>query len=158
MKHIAYIGLGANLGNPQVTLRAAALALAAFPGTSVSACSSHSAPIDADGDDYVNAVVQLETILTPIELLGALQALEQQFGRERSYLNAPRTLDLDLLLYDEQILNTVTLQIPHPRMSQRAFVILPLLELNDSIAIPNIGLASTLVKTLQNQRISKITQ
>jgi len=88
-----------------------------------------SAPVDADGDDYVNAVVHVHTSLTAHQLLAALQSVEQQAGRERSYRNAPRTLDLDLLLYGDATINTPDLVVPHPRMWERAFVLRPLAEL-----------------------------
>jgi 2-amino-4-hydroxy-6-hydroxymethyldihydropteridine diphosphokinase len=91
-----------------------------------------------------------------MQLLAALQQVEQQFGRERPYLNAPRTLDLDLLLYDNHMIDTAVLQVPHPRISQRAFVILPLLELDHTITIPGLGIAASFLPGLIEQRISVI--
>jgi 2-amino-4-hydroxy-6-hydroxymethyldihydropteridine diphosphokinase len=88
-----------------------------------------SAPLDADGPDYVNAVVQVRTALSPDVLLKELQAVEKQAGRERPYRNAPRTLDLDILLYGGHHVDQVDLQIPHPRMIERAFVLVPLVEI-----------------------------
>jgi 2-amino-4-hydroxy-6-hydroxymethyldihydropteridine diphosphokinase len=117
----AYVGLGANLGaNLSATLTQAALRLAALPGTQVAALSSvwRSAPVDAGGPDFLNAVVALDTTLQPVELLDALQVIELAHGRERPYRNAPRTLDLDLLLYDELRLDTPRLTLrTWPRMS-----------------------------------------
>lgn len=128
---VAYIGLGANLGDPKAAVMAAMDVLAAQGGISVTKRSSlyGSAPVDAGGNDYVNAVVQIKTSLAPHGVLAALQSIEQGAGRERSYRNAPRTLDLDLLLYGQQVLNDETLLVPHPRMWQRAFVLRPLAEL-----------------------------
>jgi 2-amino-4-hydroxy-6-hydroxymethyldihydropteridine diphosphokinase len=133
----AYVGLGANLGaNLSATLTQAALRLAALPGTQVAALSSvwRSAPVDAGGPDFLNAVVALDTTLQPVELLDALQVIELAHGRERPYRNAPRSLDLDLLLYDELRLDTPRLTLPHPRLGERAFVLCPLLELAPALA------------------------
>ena len=132
MSSRAYIGLGANLGaDLSAALTQAALHLAALPGTRVVALSSswRSAPVDAGGPDFLNAVAALDTALLPIELLDALQAIEQTHGRERPYRNAPRTLDLDLLLYADLVLDTPRLTLPHPRLGERAFVLRPLLEI-----------------------------
>lgn len=133
----AYVGLGANLGaDLSATLTQAALRLAALPGTSVVALSSvwRSAPVDASGPDFLNAVVALDTTLVPTELLDALQAIEQAHGRERPYRNAPRTLDLDLLLYGDVTLDSPRLTLPHPRLGERAFVLRPLLEIAPELA------------------------
>jgi len=149
----AYVGLGANLGaDPSATLTKAALRLAALPGSHVAALSSVwlSAPVDAGGPDFLNAVVALDTTLSPIELLDALQAIELAHGRERLYRNAPRTLDLDLLLYDELTLDTPRLTLPHPRLGERAFVLRPLLE----IAPELVHLAGG--KGWQSQRIERL--
>jgi len=127
----AWIGLGANLGDRQATLRTALAAMQALPGTRVQRVSSlyGSAPVDAGGPDYLNAVVQLCTTLAPQALLEYLQAIEQAAGRERPYRNAPRTLDLDILLYGNLSIATPTLTVPHPRLHERAFVLHPLAEL-----------------------------
>lgn len=128
----AYIALGANLGEPAAALRQALQGLAALPGTRRVRASSlyRTAPVDSSGPDYLNAVAQLDTTLTAPALLDALQALEQAAGRERPYLNAPRTLDLDLLLYGEGArIDSPRLQVPHPRMDARAFVLVPLAEI-----------------------------
>jgi len=135
---LAALGVGANLGDPRTAVRKAIEDLAQLPGTVTVAVSSlyRSAPLDADGPDYVNAVVQVRTALSPDALLAALQAIEQQAGRERPYRNAPRTLDLDILLYGEHRLDRDDLQIPHPRMWQRAFVVLPLAEIAPDLVSP----------------------
>jgi len=131
MPHTAYVGLGANLGEPHATLTAALAALAVTPGISTCTASSvyRSAPVDADGPDYVNAVARLTTTLTPLALLDTLQALEHHHGRLRPYRHAPRTLDLDLILYDTLTLTHPRLMLPHPRAHERAFVLAPLLEI-----------------------------
>ncbi len=128
---LASVGVGANLGDAQAAVRKAIQDLAGLPQSELRAVSSlyASAPLDADGPDYVNAVVQLQTELSPHALLMALQAIEQQAGRLRPYRNAPRTLDLDILLYGDLELNRSDLHIPHPRMWQRAFVVVPLAEI-----------------------------
>ena len=135
---LATLGVGANLGDPRTAVRKAIEDLAQLPGTVTVAVSSlyGSAPLDADGPDYVNAVVQVRTALSPDALLAALQAIEQQAGRERPYRNAPRTLDLDILLYGEHRVDRDDLQIPHPRMWQRAFVVLPLAEIAPDLVSP----------------------
>ena len=135
---LATLGVGANLGDPRTAVRKAIEDLAQLPGTVTVAVSSlyRSAPLDADGPDYVNAVVQVRTALSPDALLAALQAIEQQAGRERPYRNAPRTLDLDILLYGEHRVDRDDLQIPHPRMWQRAFVVLPLAEIVPDLVSP----------------------
>jgi 2-amino-4-hydroxy-6-hydroxymethyldihydropteridine diphosphokinase len=127
----AYIGLGANLGDALVALQRALQGLAALPGTRLVRSSRvfRSAPVEAGGPDYLNAVAELETTLTAPDLLHALHRLEHDAGRERPYRNAPRTLDLDLLLYGAARIDSVSLTVPHPRMRERAFVLLPLAEL-----------------------------
>ncbi|NCT85183.1 MAG: 2-amino-4-hydroxy-6-hydroxymethyldihydropteridine diphosphokinase [Comamonadaceae bacterium] len=137
MSSRAYVGLGANVGaDLSSTLAQATRALAALPGTRLAGLSSawRSAPVDAGGPDFLNAVAALDTTLQPLELLDALQAIEQAHGRERPYRNAPRTLDLDLLLYDDLVLDSPRLTLPHPRLGQRAFVLRPLLEIAPELA------------------------
>ena len=128
---LAYVGLGANLGNAAQAVRDAIAALAATPGVSLLQASSlyRSAPLDATGPDYINAVVCITTTLTAPALLRALQAIENNAGRERPYRNAPRTLDLDLLLYGDASIASPDLTVPHPRMGERAFVLVPLHEI-----------------------------
>jgi len=134
----AYVGLGANLGDPQAAVRQALRDLAALPRTQLVRASSlyRSAPVDSSGPDYINAVAEMCTTLSPDELLAELQRLEQAAGRERPWRNAPRTLDLDILLYDELQLNSPTLTIPHPRMHERAFVLVPLAEIAPARVMP----------------------
>lgn len=126
-----YVGLGANLGEREVALRKALAALGQCPGTRVLRVSPlyGSAPVDAGGPDYLNAVAEVATTLTPEALLQALQAIEQSAGRERPYRNAPRTLDLDILWFGDQVIDTPALTVPHPRMAERAFVLRPLADL-----------------------------
>ena len=137
----AWVGLGANLGDAVTTLRAAMAEIAGLDGTRLLAQSSlyRSAPIDASGPDFINAVVQLVTRLSARELLSKLQAIERRHGRARPYRNAPRTLDLDLLLYGDTIIATPELELPHPRMVERAFVLVPLAEISPRIEIPGAG-------------------
>ena len=127
----AYVAVGANLGDARQTVENAIDSLGRLPKSRLTARSSlyRTAPVDASGPDFINAVVALETDLAPLELLAHLQRLESAAGRERSYRNAPRTLDLDLLLHGEQVLDTPVLTLPHPRMHQRAFVLVPLAEI-----------------------------
>ena len=134
---VAYIGLGANLGEAKATLAQAIQALQATSGISKVQGSSfyQSEPVDAPGPVYVNAVARLTTTLAPLPLLDVLRGIEHQFGRERHFRNAPRTLDLDLLLYDELEFETPSLVVPHPRMHLRAFVLKPLIELGQADAM-----------------------
>jgi len=127
----AYVGLGANLGQPEATLRWALQALGQVPGVRLAKASSlhRSSPVDATGPDFINAVAELATTLSAPALLQVLQALENQAGRERPYRNAPRTLDLDLLRYGDAHIDSPSLTVPHPRMMQRAFVLVPLAEI-----------------------------
>lgn len=128
---LAFVAVGGNLGDARATVVRALDDLATLPQTRLSARSSlyRSAPVDATGPDFVNAVAALDTRLGPEALLDALQQLEQEAGRLRPYRNAPRTLDLDLLSYGNLTLDTPRLTLPHPRMLQRAFVLLPLAEI-----------------------------
>jgi 2-amino-4-hydroxy-6-hydroxymethyldihydropteridine diphosphokinase len=127
----AYVGLGANLGDPVQAVLDAITRIAELPHTSVTRESSlyHTAPIESTGPHYINAVVEISTKLTALELLERLQAIEAEAGRQRPYRNAPRTLDLDLLLYGNDRIDSADLQVPHPRMHQRAFVLVPLAEI-----------------------------
>ena len=128
---LAYVGLGANLGERETALRSALAAIGRLPGTCVMRVSPlyGSAPVDAGGPDYLNAVAELTTTLAPQALLEALQTIERGAGRERPYRNAPRTLDLDILWFGGQIIDSPALTVPHPRMAERAFVLRPLADL-----------------------------
>jgi 2-amino-4-hydroxy-6-hydroxymethyldihydropteridine diphosphokinase len=127
----AFVALGANLGDADRALRDALAALNATPGVRLVRASSlyRTAPVESSGPDYLNAVVEIGTTLTAPALLDALQAIEQAAGRERPYRNAPRTLDMDLLLFGDASLDSARLTVPHPRMAQRAFVLVPLAEI-----------------------------
>jgi 2-amino-4-hydroxy-6-hydroxymethyldihydropteridine diphosphokinase len=153
-----HIGIGANLGDAGDNVRAAIERLAALPGTRLSAQSSlfRSAPVDATGDDFVNAVARIDTQLSADALLAALHAIEAEFGRERTYRNAPRTIDLDLLLYGKETIDRPGLVVPHPRMTERAFTLLPLLQLDPLINIPGKGPAHSFVPGVTGQTINKI--
>ena len=155
---IAYIGIGANLGAARANVIDAMERLGKMENSTLLATSSlyRSAPIDAGGDDYVNAVAKLETLLPALNLLQALQEIEQAHGRERPYRNAPRTLDLDVLLYGDQEIASATLQVPHPRMTGRAFVLLPLLELTPEIIVPGLGPARRYLAGVADQAIARI--
>lgn len=139
----AYVGIGANLGDARGTVTAAIDALGQLPHTTLAARSSlyRSAPVDAIGPDFVNAVAAIETRLAAPELLDRLHGLEQGAGRERPWRNAPRTLDLDLLLYGRARIDSAALVVPHPRLRERAFVLVPLAEIAPSL-VPRDALAA----------------
>lgn len=144
--HTVYVGLGANLGDPLATLALALQGLSRLPLTRLVGVSSawRSAPVQALGPDFLNAVAELSTQLPPLQLLDALQDLELRHGRERPYHHAPRTLDLDLLLYGSERMAHPRLTLPHPRMAERAFVSRPLEELAPGLlarAFPGDALA-----------------
>jgi 2-amino-4-hydroxy-6-hydroxymethyldihydropteridine diphosphokinase len=155
---IAYVGLGANLDEPQAQVLRALDELAALPQTTLLARSAlyRSAPVDATGPDYVNAVARLRTQLGAAGLLRALQAIEQRHGRLRTGFNAPRTLDLDLLLYGSERHDDVQLRVPHPRLHLRAFVLRPLLELDPALALPGLGPLSACLAAVQGQALQRI--
>jgi 2-amino-4-hydroxy-6-hydroxymethyldihydropteridine diphosphokinase len=148
----AYIALGANLGNPVATLLHAMDDMAAIGGVTLVRRSSlyRTAPIGSSGPDYVNAVVGIQTILTAPALLAQLQQLEQLAGRERTYRNAPRVLDLDMLTYGDACIDSDALVIPHPRMSERAFVLVPLAEIAPHIV------AEAQLRAVQGQSIFRL--
>jgi 2-amino-4-hydroxy-6-hydroxymethyldihydropteridine diphosphokinase len=156
----AFVGLGSNLGDRVAELDAALAALAALPATTLVARSLYyeSAPLDASGGDYLNAVAQLRTSLAPRELLRALQAIEARQGRVRPFANAPRTVDLDLLLYADITMETTTLTLPHPRLHERAFVLVPLAEIAPALVIPTHGAVADLIGGVMSQRIAKLKQ
>jgi 2-amino-4-hydroxy-6-hydroxymethyldihydropteridine diphosphokinase len=149
----AYIGLGANLGDARATLHDAVHRLAHLPATTFVQVSQtwRSAPVDATGPDFYNAVAAVDTTLDAEALLAALHEIEATHGRERPYRNAPRTLDLDLLLYGQARVHTPRLTLPHPRMHLRRFVLGPLLELAPHIAIPGIGPVENALAAISDQ-------
>lgn len=134
-----YIALGGNLGNAEFTLKQALNGLNTIPHTSLVKSSSlyKTAPIDSTGPDYINAVAEVLTHLPAPELLRQLQIQEQAAGRQRPYQNAPRTLDLDILLYGSAHIQSPQLTVPHPRMGQRAFVLYPLHEIAPQWVAPH---------------------
>lgn len=158
MATTAYIGIGANLGEARKTVEYAIERLTQIPQTRLLQSSSLflTAPIDSSGDDYINAVAELTTELDAQSLLEHLQALELACGRERPYRNAPRTLDLDILLYGSAVINSEHLCVPHPRMCERAFVMIPLLQLNPAITIPGKGAAHQYIPAVAGQGIQQI--
>ena len=157
-----FVGLGANLGaSPQAlcaTLQRALQDMTALPGTQVQAVSSfwRSVPVDAAGPDYVNAVAELQTTLEPLALLHALQRIEVAHGRERPYRNAPRTLDLDLLLHGERLFEDAELTLPHARLHERAFVLLPLEELAPDLVHPRLGSLAPWRQRVADQALQKL--
>ena len=157
--HTAFIALGSNLDDPAAQVNSAMTALEALPLTRVLKCSSlyRSAPVGyLDQPDFINAVVQVETGLAPHALLDAMLALEQARGRTREFANAPRTLDLDLLLYDDRVLHEHGLTLPHPQMHRRAFVLQPLLEIAPECVIPCVGSAADAAKRCIDQQLEKL--
>ena len=157
--HIAFIALGSNLDNPESKVRLGLAALAGLPQVQLVAASSlyRSAALGhADQPDFVNAVARLSTGLAPRDLLAALLAIERRCGRERSFRNAPRTLDLDLLLYDAQSIAEHGLAVPHPRMHERAFVLAPLVEIAPACVIPGMGPAADWLARCANQPIVRL--
>jgi len=155
---LAYVGVGSNLDGPRRQVARALGELDGLPGTRVVKRSSlyRSAPVGyAAQPEFVNAVAVLDTTLDPEALLGELQAIEARHGRSRSFPNAPRSLDLDLLLYGEAEQRTSRLTLPHPRMHERAFVLKPLLELEPEIAIPGRGRAQDLLAACTGQRVER---
>jgi 2-amino-4-hydroxy-6-hydroxymethyldihydropteridine diphosphokinase len=155
----AYIGLGSNLGDPLTQLRAAVAELAALPRARLASCSApyRSAPVGfTDQPDFVNAACRLDTALTPPELLAALLAIERRRGRVRERAGGPRTLDLDLLLYDGLCLDRPGLRLPHPRMHERAFVLYPLHEIEPGLELPGHGPVAALLAACAGQRIERL--
>ena len=155
---LAYVGVGANLDRAREQVEQGIDALRALPVTQLTAASSlyASAPVDAPGPEYVNAVAALRTSLDAFALLRALHDIEARFGRERSTRNAPRTLDLDLLLYGDLHSNTPELTLPHPRLHQRAFVLRPLLEIAPQLEVQGLGPVSAHLERVQDQPIRRL--
>jgi 2-amino-4-hydroxy-6-hydroxymethyldihydropteridine diphosphokinase len=157
MSTLAYIGLGANLGDARQTIAAAIQTLRESSGVLAlrQAPLYSSDPVDAQGPVFINTVVAVDTTLDALPLLDLMQANEQKHGRERPYRNAPRTLDLDLLLYGAQTINTPRLSVPHPRMHQRAFVLRPLQDLAPGLQLAQ-GSFTTLLAGCQDQKLDQL--
>jgi 2-amino-4-hydroxy-6-hydroxymethyldihydropteridine diphosphokinase len=155
----AYIGLGANLDDPGAQVLRAFEELARLPRCALVARSSlwRSAPVGyADQPDFINAVAQVDSELTADQLLDELQRVESAHGRLRSFANAPRTLDLDLLLFGDEARATPRLTLPHPRMHERAFVLKPLLEIAPDAVIPGRGPAAACLESLAGQACERM--
>lgn len=153
----AYIALGSNLRDPADEVSRAFAELDALPATRLVRRSSlyRTAPVGYDNQpDFINAVAEVETSLSPLELLRAILQLENQHGRERLFPNAPRVLDLDLLLYDDVAMRTTELTLPHPRMHERGFVLLPLAEIAPDLEIPGHGRVTSLALHCADQGIA----
>ena len=162
--HQAFVALGSNLLDPIQQIKNAIVALANIPDTRVCQISSlyQTAPIGYEADqvdqvpDFINAVVAIETDLAPLALLDALFAIENNAGRVRPYPNAPRVLDCDLLLYENMVLNTDKLTLPHPRMHTRGFVLLPLFEIAPHLSINNHGKIAQLIQSNQFTGVNRL--
>ena len=152
-----YVTLGANLGQARQTLETAAAELAATPGIQdlTLAHFYSTAPVDSSGPDYVNTVTRFTCTLAPEDLLDRLQAIEQEHGRTRLYRNAPRTLDLDGLLYGQEQIDTERLTVPHPRMHERAFVLVPLADLAPELELAQ-GSVKDLLAQVRDQAITRL--
>jgi len=154
----AYVAFGANLGEPRAALLSAIDALSALPETRVVSHSScyRTAPLGVQGEqpDYTNAVIAIDTTLAPRPLLEALLAIEHAGGRTRDYHQAPRTMDLDLLMHGDAIVEEPDLILPHPRMHLRAFVLHPLAEIAPDASVPGIGPIAALLPGVGDQQIS----
>ncbi len=156
---LAYIGIGSNLERPQVHVKRAMDELGELPQSTVAARSSlyRSAPIGyASQPDFINAVAALDTALAPRRLLQELERIEARHGRNRSFQNAPRTLDLDLLLFAGEEIQEDDLVVPHPRMHERAFVLKPLIEIAPDAQIPGRGSAARLLEACKDQRVERL--
>ena len=153
-----FIGLGANLGDRALHIERACADIAALPGTTLVSRSAlyASAPLDAPGGEYLNAVAHVRTALAPLELLRALQAIEVRHGRVRPFPGAPRTLDLDLLLYGDLVMASDELTLPHPRLHERAFVLVPLAEIAPECIVPARGRVADLRAAVAAQRVAKL--
>ena len=155
----AFIALGSNLAEPEVQVNQAFAALAQLPQSRLLAQSSlyRSAPVGyAEQADFINAVAHIETRLTAHDLLQSLLGIERTFGRVRDFRNAPRTLDLDLLLYADLMFHEPGLTLPHPRMHERAFVLLPLVEIAPDCEIPGKGKARDWLMRVGDQTITRV--
>lgn len=155
----AYIGLGSNLADPVEQVKTAISHLQQLPDSELIAWSSlyASPPMGPqDQPDYINAVVEVETTLTALQLLDALQAIEQQQGRIRNRHWGERTLDLDVLLYGQEVIDDARLQIPHPGLALRAFVLYPLAEIKPDLTVPNLGQIQQLLQNCPQDSLRKL--
>ncbi|CCG19451.1 7, 8-dihydro-6-hydroxymethylpterin-pyrophosphokinase [Taylorella asinigenitalis 14/45] len=157
--HKVFIGLGANLGDELSYINKAISKLVECDDIELLATSSvyKTSPVESDGEDYLNAVIQINSSLDPFELLSIMQKIELDLGRQRPYKNAPRTIDLDILLFDDMQIKDDRLTIPHPRITQRAFVLVPLRELNPDLEIGGQSLETWIANLPCNQKIEKTT-
>lgn len=158
--HKAYIAIGSNLSDPVHQVNQAFLALEKLPKTKLTKRSSlyQSAPFGYDDQpDFINAVAEISTELKPDALMRHLLKTEENFGRERTFANAPRIIDLDLLLYADIEINTDFLTLPHPRMQSRSFVLLPLAEISPNLIIPSHGNVVKLAAETQDKNIKKLS-
>lgn len=156
---IAYIALGSNLVHPIQQVTTAMDEIAAIPHVQLTKRSSlyATAPVGYDNQpDFINAVVEVETTLSPLALLEALFVIEDAHGRQRPFPNAPRVLDLDLLMHDNVSMQTERLTLPHPRMHARGFVMLPLAEIAPELMVQAHGSASALASQCQDQGVEKL--
>ena len=154
----AFIGFGGNIGDTRQLITDAIVCLAQRSQLEILAksCFYQSAPVEALGGDYINAVIEIETQLSPYGLLHVCQAIEQEFGRERPYANAPRTLDLDILFYEGVTQSETELMLPHPKIVERSFVLLPLLEIAPNFFLPDFGELRAYLPKVAHQRIEKL--
>ena len=165
MMHQAFVALGSNLQGPITQVQKAFAALAHIPETQLIKKSSlyRTAPVDCPElaekpvPDFINAVAELQTALSPQDLLLALHAIENEAGRERPYINAPRVLDCDLLLYEDMMINSDQLTLPHPRMHTRGFVLLPLFEIAPQLSMPIHGKIALLITPDLSKDITKLS-
>ena len=156
----AYLALGSNLEQPTEQIRQAVNRISELPGIIITGRSSlyRSKPVGFDAQpDFINAVICVSTPLLPEDLLYRLLSIEQKLGRTRQFRNAPRTIDIDILLYNQVMHNSPQLILPHPRMHERAFVLRPLLEIAPDIHIPGHGTASALLTAVREQRIERLS-
>ena len=155
---VVYIALGSNMDSPHGQLDSALEAIAQQPDMELTALSSRyqTAPIGPQQPDFINAAAELSTDLSPLALLDALQAIEQQQNRVRSIHWGPRTLDLDILFYDNLLMDSERLTIPHPRIGERAFVLVPLADLNPQLTLPSGETVAQLLANCSQQGIVKL--
>ena len=154
----AFIGFGGNIGDARQIITDAIVCLAQHIEVHIlnKSCFYQSAPVNAVGDDYINAVVEVDTQLNPYGLLYVCQTIEQQFGRERPFANAPRTLDLDILFYEGVTQSETELMLPHPKIVERSFVLLPLLEIAPNFFLPDFGELKAYLPKVAHQKIEKL--